>query len=185
MVGGSLRIRGPRSSLSNRHWRYSHPDEEESLLAPHSVAPHSLHVPHPVLPGYFAPRRDRRALSLELPHVLQLSAGTTHTPPQTHHPVPAVTLPAPHCKKSLSGELVIKSGGDLEAVHQDCNGRTPQSHLHPPPSKRQSGAANPQSHLMTDVFPQVNTRTKDREDLDDDIEYVGELLILYVQKKTN
>lgn len=26
---------------------------------------------------------------------------------------------------------------------------------------------------MADVFPQVNTRSKDREDLDDDIDYVG------------
>ncbi|XP_078807638.1 voltage-dependent T-type calcium channel subunit alpha-1I isoform X2 [Oryzias latipes] len=171
VVGGSLRIRGPRSSSTHRRCRYSHPDEEESLLAPPPVAPHSLHVPHPVLPGYFAPRRNRRALSLELPHVLQLSAGTAHTPPQTHHPVPAITLPAHHCKKSLSGELVIKGGNDLEAVHQDCNGRTPQAHLHPPPSKRHRGGANPQGHLMADVFPQVNTRSKDREDLDEDIDY--------------
>uniref|UniRef100_A0A672FPV5 Calcium voltage-gated channel subunit alpha1 Ia n=1 Tax=Salarias fasciatus TaxID=181472 RepID=A0A672FPV5_SALFA len=70
VVGGSLRIRGPRASSSPRHHRHHvQPDEEESLLSPPPVAPHSLHLPPPVLPGYFAPRRDRRALSLELPHL--------------------------------------------------------------------------------------------------------------------
>lgn len=71
---------------------------------------------------------------------------------------------------------MISTGGDLEGIHQDCNGKTPLSHLLLPPSRRQpdqTGGVNLQSHLMTDVFPQVNTRSKDREDLDDDIEYVS------------
>ncbi|XP_041863089.1 voltage-dependent T-type calcium channel subunit alpha-1I-like isoform X2 [Melanotaenia boesemani] len=176
VVGGSLRIRGPRASSSSphhhRHHHHIQPDEEESLLSP-PVAPHSLQLPHPLLPGYFAPRRDRRALSLELPHVLQVPAGTSHAPSQPHHPLPPMTLHAHHRKKSLSGGLVI-SGGDLETVHQDCNGKTPLSHLLQPPPKRQTeqpGRANPESQLMADVFPQVNTRSKDREDLDDEIDY--------------
>uniref|UniRef100_A0A3Q0QU05 Calcium voltage-gated channel subunit alpha1 Ia n=1 Tax=Amphilophus citrinellus TaxID=61819 RepID=A0A3Q0QU05_AMPCI len=71
VVGGSLRIRGPRASSSpHHHIHHIQPDEEESLLSPPAVAPHSLHLPHPMLPGSFGPRRDRRALSLELPHLL-------------------------------------------------------------------------------------------------------------------
>uniref|UniRef100_A0A3B4X253 Calcium voltage-gated channel subunit alpha1 Ia n=1 Tax=Seriola lalandi dorsalis TaxID=1841481 RepID=A0A3B4X253_SERLL len=73
VVGGSLRIRGPRASSSpHRHLHHVHPDEEESLLSPPAVAPPvtQLHLPHPMLPGHFVPRRDRRALSLELPHLL-------------------------------------------------------------------------------------------------------------------
>lgn len=70
----------------------------------------------------------------------------------------------------------LDSLGGLGGVHQDCNGKTPLSqHLQPPPRHHteHSGGANPQSQLMADVFPQVNTRSKDREDLDDDIEYVS------------
>uniref|UniRef100_A0AAQ6A9W2 Ion transport domain-containing protein n=1 Tax=Amphiprion ocellaris TaxID=80972 RepID=A0AAQ6A9W2_AMPOC len=78
VVGGSLRIRGPRASSSpHRHLHHVQPDEEESLLSPPAVAPHSLHLPHPMLPGCFVPRRDRRALSLELPHLLQVP-GAPH-----------------------------------------------------------------------------------------------------------
>ncbi|KAM4531475.1 voltage-dependent T-type calcium channel subunit alpha-1I-like isoform 3-T3 [Odontesthes bonariensis] len=174
VVGGSLRIRGPRASSSPHHNHHVQPDEEESLLSPLAIAHHSLQLPHPLLPGYFAPRRDRRALSLELPHVLQVPVGTPHTPPQPHHQLPPMALHARHRKKSLSGGLVISGGGDLEAVHQDCNGKTPLSHLLQPPPKgqtEQTGGTNPQSRLMAEVFPQVNTRCKDRDDLDDDLEY--------------
>uniref|UniRef100_A0A8C4IQV5 Ion transport domain-containing protein n=1 Tax=Dicentrarchus labrax TaxID=13489 RepID=A0A8C4IQV5_DICLA len=49
VVGGSLRIRGPRASSSpHRHLHHVHPDEEESLLSPPPVAPRSLHLPHPM-----------------------------------------------------------------------------------------------------------------------------------------
>uniref|UniRef100_H3D515 Calcium voltage-gated channel subunit alpha1 I n=1 Tax=Tetraodon nigroviridis TaxID=99883 RepID=H3D515_TETNG len=96
-------------------------DEEESLLSP--PASHSLLSPCTMLPGHFVPRRDRRALSLELPHLLQVPL----------HP-----------------SLPPRGPGDL---HQDCNGKTPQS------------------HLATDVFPQVNPRIKNQEDLDDDLDY--------------
>ncbi|MED6250940.1 Voltage-dependent T-type calcium channel subunit alpha-1I, partial [Ataeniobius toweri] len=170
VVGGSLRIRGPRASSSPHHHHHIQPDEEESLLSPPAAAPHCLQPPHPKLHDYFASRRDRRALSLELPHMLQSPVGN----PQQHHALPPVKLYGHHRKKSLSGGLVISTSGDLEGIHQDCNGKSPLSHLLLPPSRRQAeqtGGANPQSHLMTDVFPQVNTRSKDREDLDDDIEY--------------
>uniref|UniRef100_A0AAQ5ZRI4 Ion transport domain-containing protein n=1 Tax=Amphiprion ocellaris TaxID=80972 RepID=A0AAQ5ZRI4_AMPOC len=100
------------------------PYEEESLLSPPAVAPHSLHLPHPMLPGCFVPRRDRRALSLELPHLLQVP-GAPHPPPPPHHPLPPMALHAQHRKKSFSGGVVISRGGDLVGVHQDCNGKTP------------------------------------------------------------
>ncbi|XP_047427541.1 voltage-dependent T-type calcium channel subunit alpha-1I isoform X2 [Mugil cephalus] len=170
VVGGSLRIRGPRASSSPHRHHHLHrvqPDEEESLLSPPAVAPHSLHLPHPMIPGYFAARRDRRALSLELPHVQQVP-GIPHPPPPPHHPVPPMSLHSHH------RGVVISGGGDLGGVHQDCNGKTPLSQLLQPLPRRpteQTGGTNPHSHLMADVFPQVNTRSKDREDLDDDIEY--------------
>ncbi|XP_035470336.1 voltage-dependent T-type calcium channel subunit alpha-1I isoform X3 [Scophthalmus maximus] len=177
LVGGSLRIRGPRASSSPR--RHVQPDEEEALLSPPPVASHSLHLPHPVLPGHFVPRRDRRALSLELPHLLQVPGPPPLPLPLPHHPAPPMTL---HRKKSFSGGIIISGGGGggldslggLGGVHQDCNGKTPLSQLLQLPPRHQTeqaGGANPQSQLLTDVFPQVNARSKDREDLDDDIEY--------------
>ncbi|CAB1433851.1 unnamed protein product [Pleuronectes platessa] len=57
--------------------------------------------------------------------------------------------------------------GGLGGVHQDCNGKTPPSRH----QTEQAGGADPPRQLRTDVFPQVNARSKDREDLDDDIEY--------------
>lgn len=183
VVGGSLRIRGPRASSSpHRHFHHVHQDEEESLLSPPAAAPHSLHLPHPVRPGYFVPRRDRRALSLELPHLLQVP-GPPHPPPPPHlpppPPPPSTAFHAHHRKKSFSGAMVLGGGDGLGVyggVHQDCNGKTPLSqHLQLPPRHHTetSGGPNPHSQLMADVFPQVNTRSKDREDLDDDIEYVS------------
>ncbi|XP_041813433.1 voltage-dependent T-type calcium channel subunit alpha-1I [Chelmon rostratus] len=182
VVGGSLRIRGPRASSSpHRHLHHVHPDEEESLLSPPAAAPQSLHLPHPVLPGHFVPRRDRRALSLELPHLLQVP-GPPHPPLPSRHPLPPMTLHAHQRKKSCSGGMVISGGGGggldslggLGGVHQDCNGKTPLSQLLQPPPRHPTepaGGANPQSQLMAEVFPQVNTRSKDREDLDDDTDY--------------
>ncbi|XP_056307104.1 voltage-dependent T-type calcium channel subunit alpha-1I [Danio aesculapii] len=88
--GGSLRVRSP----------HCHPAEQESLLSPPPLHP-------PLLPRHFPPRRERRALSLELPELLQ---------------VPGPPLPPLHPrqrKKSFSGGL--GSVGE----HQDCNGKTP------------------------------------------------------------
>lgn len=66
--------------------------------------------------------------------------------------------------------------GGLGSVYQDCNGKTPLSQLLQPPrshSPEQSERLNPRIQLMADVFPQVNTRSKQREDLDDDLDYVS------------
>ncbi|KAJ7989690.1 hypothetical protein DPEC_G00307150 [Dallia pectoralis] len=135
--GGSLRSRSPHAS---------YPAEQEALLSRHHPAPH---LPPPLLARQFVPQRDRRALSLELPELLQVP-GTPVAP----------LLPYPR-KKSLSGAL---GGGGAVVEHQDCNGKAPtaQLQLQLPP--------HPHAQLMTDVFPQVNTR-KDREDLDDEIDY--------------
>uniref|UniRef100_A0A3Q2G9M1 Calcium voltage-gated channel subunit alpha1 Ia n=1 Tax=Cyprinodon variegatus TaxID=28743 RepID=A0A3Q2G9M1_CYPVA len=120
VVGGSLRIRGPRASSTPHHHHHIQPDEEESLLSPPAAAPHCLQLPHSKLHNYFAPRRDRRALSLELPNMLQSPTGN----PLQHHALPPVKLHAHHRKKSFSGGLVISNSGDLEGIHQDCNGKT-------------------------------------------------------------
>ena len=96
-----------------------------------------------------------------------------------------MTLHAHQRKKSFSGGMVISGGGGgsgldslggLGVVHQDCNGKTPLSQLLQPPPRHPAepaGGQNPQSQLMADVFPAVNTRSKDREDMDDDIDYVS------------
>uniref|UniRef100_A0A8K9UNQ1 Ion transport domain-containing protein n=1 Tax=Oncorhynchus mykiss TaxID=8022 RepID=A0A8K9UNQ1_ONCMY len=60
--GGSLRSRSPHAT---------HPAEQESLLSPPHPPPHLTHPP-PLLALNFVPRRDRRALSLELPELLQV-----------------------------------------------------------------------------------------------------------------
>uniref|UniRef100_A0A8C2G9U3 Calcium voltage-gated channel subunit alpha1 Ia n=1 Tax=Cyprinus carpio TaxID=7962 RepID=A0A8C2G9U3_CYPCA len=76
--GGSLRVRSP----------HSRPAEQESLLSP---PPPPLHPP--LLSRRFVPCRERRALSLELPELLQ---------------VPGPALPPLHArqrKKSFSGGL--------------------------------------------------------------------------------
>ncbi|KAM3864225.1 LOW QUALITY PROTEIN: voltage-dependent T-type calcium channel subunit alpha-1I-like [Diretmus argenteus] len=153
VVGGSLRIRGPRASSSpHRHVHHVHPDEEESLLSPPPVVPHPLHLTPPLLPGHFVPRRDRRALSLELPHLLQIP-GPLHPLPPPHHPLPPLTFRAQPTR------------------HQDCNGKTPLSQLLQPPLRHPQAGTNPQNQLLAEVFPQVNTRSKEREDLDDEIDY--------------
>ncbi|KAG9337352.1 hypothetical protein JZ751_028772, partial [Albula glossodonta] len=83
--GGSLRARSPRSSNAAEH---------ESLLSP-----------PPMLVPPLLSRRDRRALSLELPELLQ---------------VPGPPLPLLSRKKSFSGGL----GAPVAGEHHDCNGKT-------------------------------------------------------------
>uniref|UniRef100_A0A8C5FAS4 Ion transport domain-containing protein n=1 Tax=Gadus morhua TaxID=8049 RepID=A0A8C5FAS4_GADMO len=67
---GSLRVRGPRAASSPHHYHHHWgPRDEESLLlqfGPPPSSPRPLHLPPLLLPGHFVPRRDRRALSLDL-----------------------------------------------------------------------------------------------------------------------
>ncbi|KAM6957186.1 voltage-dependent T-type calcium channel subunit alpha-1I-like [Aplochiton taeniatus] len=160
-VGGSLRVRGssaPRPSSPRRHQR---PDEQESLLSPRALArPHHF-PPGQLLSRHFVPRRDRRALSLELPQLLQV-------PPA---PAPLALHSYPRKKSLTAGGCAGPGAGE----HQDCNGKTPTSLLlQPPPHHRSQGdaaAGHPHPQLLAEVFPQVNTRSKDREDLDDETDY--------------
>ncbi|KAK7938637.1 hypothetical protein WMY93_001963 [Mugilogobius chulae] len=84
VMGGSLRIRGPRASSSPhhhiQHGRQEEEEEEESLLSPPSLH----HLSPPVLSGQFGPRRDRRALSLELPNLLQVPDQVLTTLPNPY-----------------------------------------------------------------------------------------------------
>ncbi|XP_045071852.1 voltage-dependent T-type calcium channel subunit alpha-1I-like, partial [Coregonus clupeaformis] len=141
--GGSLRSCSPHAA---------NPAEQESLLSPPHPPSHLAHPP-PLLARHFVPQRDRRALSLELPELLQVPGN------------PLAQLLPYSRKKSFSGGLV---GGGAGGEHQDCNGKAPsaqlQLQLQLPPHP------HPHPQLLTEVFPQVNTR-KDREDLDDDIDY--------------
>ncbi|MCI4385501.1 hypothetical protein PGIGA_G00051090 [Pangasianodon gigas] len=96
-TGGSLRVRGP----------HSYQAEHESLLSPPPLHPHPPHPPPPLFSRHFVPRRDRRALSLELPELLQVPGA------------PPTSLHSRQRKKSFSG------GPAGAAEHQDCNGKTP------------------------------------------------------------
>lgn len=94
-TGGSLRVRGP----------HTYQAEHESLLSPPP-----LHPPPPppaLFSRHFVPRRDRRALSLELPELLQVPGA------------PPTSLHSHQRKKSFSGAPAGAS------EHQDCNGKTP------------------------------------------------------------
>ncbi|XP_048848386.1 voltage-dependent T-type calcium channel subunit alpha-1I-like isoform X3 [Brienomyrus brachyistius] len=110
--GSSLRARGPHSV----------PVEHESLLSPPLPPLPPLPLPPPPsLSRRFAPCRDRRALSLELPELLQV-------------PTVLPLNPLAH-KKSLLGAV---PGPGLPAEHQDCNGRAPS------PSPQLLGEVYPQ-----------------------------------------
>uniref|UniRef100_A0A671VTL4 Calcium voltage-gated channel subunit alpha1 I n=1 Tax=Sparus aurata TaxID=8175 RepID=A0A671VTL4_SPAAU len=146
----SLRVHSTRSPHS-----YSYAAEQESLLSHPSLSHHPLHPHHPPPPPlflsrHFAGRRDRRALSLELPELLR-AGGQPPGPPPVH--------PGPG-RRSGSGAGGSITGGSgagsgLGMDHRDCNGKTPHT------------------QLMAEVFPQVNAR-KDRADLDDETDYVSQ-----------
>ncbi|GAA6075503.1 voltage-dependent T-type calcium channel subunit alpha-1I-like, partial [Tachysurus ichikawai] len=98
-TGGSLRVRGPHSYQA---------EHESLLLSPPPLHPHHPHHPPPSLfSRHFVPRRDRRALSLELPELLQVPGA------------PLTSLHSHQRKKSFSG------GPSGAQEHQDCNGKTP------------------------------------------------------------
>ncbi|XP_034043624.1 voltage-dependent T-type calcium channel subunit alpha-1I-like [Thalassophryne amazonica] len=134
LVGGSLRV-------NSTHSPYAYAPEQESLLS-HPIHPHHPVPPHHPPPPLFlsrrcAVRRDRRALSLELPELLR---GCGEAPEQS---------PVPPDSGRGSG-----AGGLADVDHSDCNGKAP----------------GPYTHLLTEVFPQVNAQ-KDRTDLDEEIDY--------------
>ncbi|XP_017264425.2 voltage-dependent T-type calcium channel subunit alpha-1I [Kryptolebias marmoratus] len=140
-VGGSLRVRSSRSPYS-----YNYASEQESLLA-HSYhshhPPHHHHPPPPplFLSRHFGVRRDRRALSLELPELLRTGGQ--------------IPEPARRSGSGAGGSPAGSGTGSVLGVdHRDCNGKAP----------------GPHTHLITDVFPQVNAR-KDRADLDEETDY--------------
>lgn len=132
--------------------------EHESLLSPHHhPAQHHGHLPPPpmLLARRYPHRRDRRALSLELPELLQVPTGGAghlfaQTQTQQIHPL----LPR---KKSSSGE---RAPGE----HQDCNGKAP---------------AGPQAPLLGEVFPQLNSR-KDKGELEEEADYVSASRVVWV-----
>ncbi|KAJ8386087.1 hypothetical protein AAFF_G00176810 [Aldrovandia affinis] len=103
-LGRTSRALGTGGGSLRAHSAHSNPAEHESLLSPPPLPP--------LLSRNFAPRRDRRALSLELPELLRV-------PRPPLHPLP--------CKKSCSGGLGGPGGG---SEHQDCNGKT---HMPQPP----------------------------------------------------
>lgn len=154
LVGGSLRVHSTRSPHS-----YAYAGEQESLLSHQSHSHHPLHPHHPPPPSlllsrHFAARRDRRALSLELPELLRAGGQPPGQPSSNPDPgrrsgSGAVT----------GGSITGGSGGvgtGLGVDHRDCNGKTP----------------GPHTQLITEVFPQVNAR-KDRADLDEETDYVS------------
>ncbi|KAM4611272.1 voltage-dependent T-type calcium channel subunit alpha-1I [Polymixia lowei] len=145
LVGGSLRVRSTRSPHS-----YAYPAEQESLLS-HVPHPHHPLPPHPYPPAplllsrRYAARRDRRALSLELPELLRVPGQ-----PLAH------LEPRRGCVFGAGGSITGGSGtsSGAGAEHRDCNGKAP----------------GPHAHLLAEVFPQVNAR-KDRGDLDEETDY--------------
>lgn len=145
VVGGSLRVRSPHSHIHSLY----HSAEHEFLLSPALRLPPHHAPPLPLLSRRNAIRhRDRRALSLELPNMLQVPGG----PPS--HPNPRM--------RSVSGGGSSGSGG-MVVEHHDCNGKAPSP----------IGVMGPQTaQLLTEVFPQLNL-AKDRSDLDEEIDYVS------------
>uniref|UniRef100_A0A3Q0SF70 Calcium voltage-gated channel subunit alpha1 Ib n=1 Tax=Amphilophus citrinellus TaxID=61819 RepID=A0A3Q0SF70_AMPCI len=148
-VGGSLRVHSTRSPHS-----YTYAPEQESLLSYQAHSHHPLPPHHPPPPPFFlsrhfAARRDRRALSLELPELLRAGGQPPPLPPI--HPEPG-RRSGSGAGGSLTGGSVAGSG--LGVDHRDCNGKAP----------------GPHTQLMVEVFPQVNAR-KDRTDLDEETDY--------------
>uniref|UniRef100_A0A8K9WSA8 Ion transport domain-containing protein n=1 Tax=Oncorhynchus mykiss TaxID=8022 RepID=A0A8K9WSA8_ONCMY len=107
VVGGSLRVRSPHSHIHSLY----HSAEHEFLLSPALRLPPHHAPPLPLLSRRNAIRhRDRRALSLELPNMLQVPGG----PPS--YPNPRM--------RSVSGGGSSGSGG-MVVEHHDCNGKAP------------------------------------------------------------
>ncbi|XP_037620430.1 voltage-dependent T-type calcium channel subunit alpha-1I-like isoform X2 [Sebastes umbrosus] len=161
LVGGSLRVHSTRSPYS-----YTFAAEQESLLShpPHShhaLPPHHPPAPPLFLSRHIAARRDRRALSLELPELLRAGGQPPGLPPGLPLGLPPSLPPVQPDpgRRSGSGATGSITGGSgagsgLGVDHRDCNGKAP----------------GPHAQLMTEVYPQVNAR-KDRADLDEETDY--------------
>ncbi|XP_077426004.1 voltage-dependent T-type calcium channel subunit alpha-1I isoform X6 [Vanacampus margaritifer] len=148
LMGGSLRVHSTRTSYS-----YPQPAEQESLLSRPSHPHHPAPAPGPPTARLLLSRRDRRALSLELPELLRAAgqagqAGQGGCPP----PVNANVDSGKRSRGSVTGGSTTGSGVGMD--HRDCNGKAP----------------GPHGRLIVDVFPQVNAR-KERADLDEEIDY--------------
>ncbi|KAM9314885.1 voltage-dependent T-type calcium channel subunit alpha-1I [Pholidichthys leucotaenia] len=148
-VGGSLRVHSTCSPHS-----YTYATEQESLLSHPSNSHHPLPPHHPpplpfFLSRHFGARRDRRALSLELPELFRAGGQPPGQPPSHSE----------HGRRSGLGAGASLTGGSVTSSslgmdHRDCNGKAPTPH----------------TQLMVEVFPQVNAR-KDRADLDEETDY--------------
>ncbi|XP_055363135.1 voltage-dependent T-type calcium channel subunit alpha-1I-like [Betta splendens] len=142
LVGGSLRVHSTRTPTP-----HAYAAEQEALLShpphPHYPPPPS-HPPRPLFLSRHFARRDRRALSLELPELLR--AGR-----QTCVPEPGPRNGAGAGASTHGGSV---AGSGLGGEHRDCNGKAP----------------GPHTCLIAEVFPQVNAR-KDRADLDEETDY--------------
>uniref|UniRef100_UPI003AAF45BE voltage-dependent T-type calcium channel subunit alpha-1I n=1 Tax=Centroberyx gerrardi TaxID=166262 RepID=UPI003AAF45BE len=153
LVGGSLRVHSTRSPLS-----YTYSAEQESLLShqPHShhgLPPHPLPPPSLLFSRRYAARRDRRALSLELPELLR-AAGQPLTHPLAHPDPRRTSGGGSGMGGSITGGSGSGAGSGGGVDHRDCNGKAP----------------GPQAQLLAEVFPQLNAR-KDRADLDEETDY--------------
>ncbi|KAK7930655.1 hypothetical protein WMY93_007050 [Mugilogobius chulae] len=146
LIGGSLRV---HSSRSPHPFPFS--PEQESLLSHPALPPHLSHhnrpnhhhnPPPPPLSRNYGTRRDRRALSLELPELL----GTANERLGGHGRGGSVT------GGSTMGSGGFGGFGGFGTDHRDCNGKAHHT------------------TLITDVYPQVNAR-KDRADLDEETDY--------------
>ncbi|KAF7646391.1 hypothetical protein LDENG_00188330, partial [Lucifuga dentata] len=162
LVGGSLRVHSSHSPHAEQESLLSHPlHAHHAPPSPHPIlsAPHSLPFspfsPPPRTP--FTPlflskhyaSRDRRALSLDFPELLQVGG---HAPGQAPPPPDPARRSGSGAGASLAAGLGASSGFGVD--HRDCNGKAP----------------GPPARLLAEVFPQVNAG-KDRATLQEETDY--------------
>ncbi|KAM9793054.1 voltage-dependent T-type calcium channel subunit alpha-1I [Neosynchiropus ocellatus] len=146
LVGGSLRVHSTASPYA-----CTYTAEQETLLShkPHPHHPLPPHHPPPAarfLSRQYGARRDRRALSLDLPELFQAGGQMQQNSQNTER------WTGSGAGGSINGGSINGSG--FGADHRDCNGKAPGPHI----------------QLMKEVYPQVNAR-KDRADLDEETDY--------------
>ncbi|XP_053711264.1 voltage-dependent T-type calcium channel subunit alpha-1I-like isoform X2 [Synchiropus splendidus] len=146
LVGGSLRVHSTASPYA-----CTYTAEQETLLShkPHPLHPLPPHHPPPAarfLSRQYGARRDRRALSLDLPELFQAGGQLQQNSQNTER------WTGSGAGGSINGGSIHGSGFGVD--HRDCNGKAPGPHI----------------QLMKEVYPQVNAR-KDRADLDEETDY--------------